>query len=325
MAASFNVAILSDIHYAGAGEQARSDYYTFRHVRNPFVRLFIKTGRHFVWMRHPLRLNYLLDRFIERAGSPDFVVANGDYSCNTAYAGISDDAAMESARECLEKLRKKYSPNFRATFGDHELGKLSFYDARGGMQLKSWQRGQQELGLEPLWQVQLGNYVLMGVTSTLIALPVYESDTMPNERDEWRRLREQHLEGIRRIFSALKPEQRVILFCHDPTAIPFLWRDEGIRCRLGQVEHTVIGHLHSNLVFRTARLLAGMPRITFLGHSARRMTTALSEGRHWRHFHVKFCPSLAGIELTKDGGFYTVKLDPEARLPAEFQLHRLKR
>ena len=206
MAANLNIAILSDIHYAGAGEQARSDYYSFRHVKNPLVRLFIKTSRHFIWLRHPLRLNYLLDRFMERAGSPDFVVANGDYSCNTMYVGVSDEASFQSARECLEKLREKFSPNFRATFGDHELGKLSFFGDRGGMQLKSWHRAQYELGLQPFWRVELGNYILLGVTSSLIALPVYEADTLPGERVEWRQHREQHLEEIRRAF--LRPETR---------------------------------------------------------------------------------------------------------------------
>jgi hypothetical protein len=145
------------------------------------------------------------------------------------------------------------------------------------------------------------------------------------ERGEWRQQREHHLDEIRRAFSALKPEQRVILFCHDPTALPFLWRDETIRGRLAQIEHTVIGHLHSALVFRTARIASGVPVIGFLGHTVKRMTTALSEGRHWRPFHVRFCPSLAGIELFKDGGFLTASLDPAARSPAEFRLHRLKR
>jgi hypothetical protein len=165
---------------------------------------------------------------------------------------------------------------------------------------------------------------LLGVTSSLIALPVYEADTLPGERVEWRQLREQHFEEIRRAFSALKPGQRMILFCHDPTALPFLWRDETVRKRLGQVEHTIIGHLHSNLVYRQARLLSGIPPLHFLGHTAKRMTTALSEGRHWRHFRVKLCPALAGIQLLKDGGFLTVKLDAEAQLPAEFTFHSLR-
>ena len=272
MATIHHIAILSDIHYASALEQARGDDYECRGLTNPFTRLFIRTYRHFIWLRYPLRQNHLLDRFIERAGSPELVIANGDYSCNTMYVGVSDEAAFQSARECLQKLREKFSPNFRATFGDHELGKLSFFGGRGGMQLKSWQRAQHELGLQPFWRAELGNYILLGVTSSLIALPVYESDTLPDERAEWRQHREQHLEEIRRAFTGLKPGQRVMLFCHDPTALPFLWRDETIRSRLGQVEHTIIGHLHSNLVFREARLLSGIPPLRFLGHTARRMT-----------------------------------------------------
>ena len=33
--------------------------------------------------------------------SVNLVIANGDYSCNTASVGVSDDAAFQSARECL--------------------------------------------------------------------------------------------------------------------------------------------------------------------------------------------------------------------------------
>ncbi len=325
MTGRFRVVILSDIHYASAAEQARGEDFEFRDLKNPLIRLFIRTYRHFVWLRHPFGQNHLVDRFIERAGNPDLVVANGDYSCNSAFVGVCDDASFQSATECLQKLRDKFSPKFQASFGDHELGKLSFFGGRGGMQLRSWRRAQDELGLQPLWQTELGNYVLLGVTSSLIALPVYEHDTLPADRPEWQRHREKHLTDIRRAFSALKPGQKVLLFCHDPTALPFLWRDEIVRSRLNQVERTIIGHLHSNLVLWEARILSGMPPIHFLGHTARRMTTALSDGRHWRHFRVKLCPALAGIQLLKDGGFLTVELDPEARLPAVFRFHSLRK
>src|ERR1700722_287061 len=325
MTTRHHVAILSDIHYASAAEQARGEDYEFRDLKNPLVRLLIRFHRHFIWLRHPFGQNHLVDRFIERAGKPDLVIANGDYSCNSAFVGVCDDAAFQSASECLQKLRDRFLPNFRATFGDHELGKLSFFGGRGGMQLKSWHRAQAGLGLQPLWRADLGNYVLLGVTSSLIALPVYEADTVPNERAEWQQLRQQHLDDIRRAFSSLKPSQKALLFCHDPTALPFLWRDETLRSHLNQIEHTIIGHLHSSLVYRQARILSGIPPIRFLGHTAKRMSTALSEGRHWRHFRVKLCPSLAGIELLKDGGFFTVELDAEARQPAAFQFHPLKR
>jgi hypothetical protein len=325
MARSYRIAILSDIHYASAAEQARGDDYEYRDLKNPFVRLFVRTYRHFIWLRYPLKQNQLLDEFITRVGSPDYVIANGDYSCNSAFVGVSDDPACQSANECLQKLRERFGANFRAGFGDHELGKMSFFGMRGGMRLASWHRAQAQLGLSPLWRLEMGNYVLLGVTSSLVGLPVFEADTLPEERAEWHRLREQHLADIRQAFAALKPDQRVLFFCHDPTALPFLLRDEIVRDKIAQIEKTIIGHLHSRLVFWKSRLLAGMRPIRFLGHTAKRLSTALSEGRDWRPFKVMLCPSLAGIELLKDGGYYTVELDSDARQPARFEFHPLPR
>jgi hypothetical protein len=116
-----------------------------------------------------------------------------------------------------------------------------------------------------------------------------------------------------------------LLFCHDPTALPFLWREEAVRNRLPQLEQTIIGHLHSNLVLWKSRLLAGMPRIGFLGHAAKRMSAALREARHWEPFKVRLCPALAGIELLKDGGYLTGELDPGRHSPAVFRFHPIPR
>ena len=98
-----------------------------------------------------------------------------------------------------------------------------------------------------------------------------------------------------------------------------------LRNKLPQIEQTIIGHLHSNLFLHLSRLLSGMPVIRFLGHSVHRLSGALNEARYWRLFRVRLCPSLTGIELLKDGGYYTVKLDAEARRPAEFTFHPLRR
>ena len=322
MASSYRIAILSDIHYASAAERARGDDYEYRDLKNPLIRNFVKYYRRFIWLRYPLRQNHRFDEFIRQVPAADYVVANGDYSCNSVFRGLSDDAALQSARECLQKLRERYAPNFAASFGDHELGKLSFFGGRGGMRLASWRRARQDLQLAPLWRVELGNYLLLGVTSSLIALPVFEPDTLPEERAEWEKLRAEHLAEIHGAFQSLRPGQRVLFFCHDPTALPFLWRDEIVRARIPQIERTIIGHLHSQLVFWKSRVLAGMPRIRFLGHTAKRLSTALAEGRHWRPFKVTLCPALAGIQLLNDGGYLTVELDAEARQPAQFQLHR---
>ncbi len=322
---SITLAVVSDIHYASAAERARGRDYELRGIPNPVLRRCVQVYRRCIWLREPLEQNYLLDRFLGQVGPVDYLVANGDFSCDTASTGVSDPAACQSVRECLGKLRQTLGPRLRVVYGDHELGKVSLFGGRGGMRLTSWQSAVRDLGLEPFWRLELGNYVLIGIVSSLVALPVMEPDTLSAEREEWAQLRAEHLACIRQAFTELRPTQRVLIFCHDPTALPFLSQEEAVRSRLTQIEQTVIGHLHSSLVLWKSRWLAGMPRIHFLGHTARRLSTALRQARHWRPFHVRLCPALAGIELLKDGGYLTARLDPEARRPAEFRRHRLLR
>jgi hypothetical protein len=325
MVRTIKLAIVSDIHYASAAERARGGDFETRGIANPLLRGLVRAYRHYIWLREPLNQNHLLDRFLKQADGSSYVIANGDYSCNSACVGVSDDAACQSARECLTRLREKFDGSLRAIYGDHELGKVSFFGGRGGLRLASWQRAQQELGLTPFWRLDLGQYVLIGVVSTLVGLPVYRPETLPEELPEWERLRIDHLAQIAQAFAELKPQQRVLLFCHDPTALPFLWREEAIQPKLTQVEQTVIGHLHSNLVLWHSRWLAGMPKLSFLGNTARRLSTALREARHWRPFHVRLCPALAGIQLLNDGGFLMAELDPEAARPVSFRFCAIPR
>jgi hypothetical protein len=133
------------------------------------------------------------------------------------------------------------------------------------------------------------------------------------------------LADIRAAFSGLNPNERVLLFCHDPSALPFLGREEPVRSRIAQIEQTVVGHLHSKLILWKSRVLAGMPEIRFLGHPARRMSAALREAGDWKPFRVRLCPSLAGIEILKDGGFLMAELDPDAGEPVSFRFHQLSR
>ncbi len=243
----------------------------------------------------------------------------------TAALWVSDPAAFDSAQECIGKLRAKFGDKIHFTLGDHELGKLTLFGGNGGMRLASWQNVTESLGLQPFWQLTVGNYVLMGVTSSLIALPANQPDTVPEEWLEWLKLRETHLAEIRAAFDALKPDQRVLLFCHDPTALPFLWREESVRRRLPQIEQTIIGHLHTRLILWKSRILSGIPPIRFLGNSVRKFTSALHEAHHWWPFNVRLCPALSGIELLNDGGYFIVEIDPAAKLPAQFKFHPLPR
>ncbi|HMP81565.1 MAG TPA: metallophosphoesterase [Verrucomicrobiota bacterium] len=320
----FRIAVVSDIHYAAAAERARYAGPGLHRPDNPFVRLLNLAMQHLFWLSKPGTHNHQLDHFMASAGEPDLVVGNGDFSCNSASIGVSDPAAFESATECLRKLRDRFGHRFHGTIGDHELGKAHLYSCRGSMQLASWRRAVEDLRIEPFWRVQAGNYVVLGVTSSLIALPVFQQDTLPDELAQWEQLRETHLQQIRAAFSGLKPGERVLLFCHDPTALPFLWREAAVRERISQVEHTVIGHLHSRLILWKSRVLCGLPTISILGQGVRRMSTALGEAKHWNPFHVRLCPAITGIQLLKDGGFLTIELDADAIRPARFRFHPLK-
>jgi hypothetical protein len=317
--------ILSDIHYASAAEQARGNDYEMAGVPNPLLRLALRLFRRFVWLRDPLSHNHLLERFLQQAGEFDYLITNGDYSCDSRFIGVSDPAACASVRECLGRLRQKFGDRLLATCGDHEFGKVSLMGNRGGMRLASWHQARLELGLKPFWQVNVGNYVLLGVASSLVALPIFEPDTLPAERPDWDKLRQEHLALICSAFAALQSDQRVLLFCHDPSALPFLWQEPVVRTRLVQIEQTVVGHLHSNLVLWKSRWLSGMPQITFLGPTVKRLSGALRDARHWRPFQVRLCPSLAGVELLKDGGYLTAELELDAHRPARFAFHRLAR
>ena len=316
----FRVAIISDIHYGSPAEAARGHSFLNR-IQNPLRRWLVTQQRHWVWLREPWAHNHLLEQFLREAASAHLVVANGDYSCDSAYVGVMDEPAFQSAAECLRKLRAAFDGRLRTTIGDHELGKMMLGQKEGGLRLASYSRATSELALEPFWQTRVGNYLFLGVTSTLLALALYEKETLPDELAEWRRLREQHLDDVRRAFAAVREGERILLFCHDPSALPFLWREPSVRSKLGQVERTIVGHLHSKWVLRQARWLSGMPRITFLGHTPRRLSAALREARRWAEFKILLCPSPPGLQLFKDGGYITAHIDPTGARPATFEFH----
>ena len=73
------ILILSDIHYACEAERQRRGHET-RIIANPLLRRAVKVYRRYVWLRDPFAHNHLLDEFLNRADSPDWVVTNGDYS-----------------------------------------------------------------------------------------------------------------------------------------------------------------------------------------------------------------------------------------------------
>ena len=128
---------------------------------------------------------------------------------------------------------------------------------------------------------------------------------------------------LREELVGIGPDRRLILFVHDPSALPFLAREAELQRRLHQVEATVVGHLHTPAVFWLAGRLAGLPRIGFLGNTVRRYTAALREARGWREFRAVLCPSPTGIELLKDGGWLDVEFDPDGGQPLQIRRRRL--
>ncbi|MEN9674183.1 MAG: hypothetical protein RIS76_79 [Verrucomicrobiota bacterium] len=313
------LAVISDIHYAGPAEQARQGF-EIRSIGNPALRLAARAWRRWIWLHDPMAHNHRLDRLIAANPGPDHVVANGDFTVDSAFVGVSDDAALESAHQALNRLRQAYGPRLLATIGDHELGKQSLFGGVGGLRLESWKRCQLRLGLDPIWHREFGPWALIGVASTPVALPIYGPEILPEERTAWNEVADTLWTGIREAFSRVESGQRIVLFVHDPSALPFLGRDATVARHLPQIAKTIVGHLHSPSIFRLGQRLAGMPRIHFLGNTVRRHSVALNEARWWRKFRVELCPSPCGIQLFKDGGWLELDLDPEGRKP--ISIHR---
>ena len=317
--------ILSDIHYAGAAERARGSDYELAAIQRPLIRAIARVYRHYVWMRDPFARSPQLNVFLKKAEPADLVVVNGDYTCDSGFIGLADPASFASAEECLGKLKTAFGDRLHLVIGDHEAGKKTMFSEQGSMRLASWHATTDRLGIKPLWKLTVGNYLLLAVASPLVALPANRADSLDEEWPEWQRLRQEHMAEIRAAFEAIEPHQRVLLFCHDPTALPFLGQEEVVRRRLPQIENTIIGHLHTDLIFWKSRLLSGIKPVRFFGQSIYKITSALHQAHEWRPFKVRLCPALAGIELLNDGGYYTVVLDPTARQPAQFTFHPLPR
>ncbi len=318
------IAVVSDIHYAGPQERLRAGHESSA-IHNGLLRLLVGFYRHHIWLRDVFAHNHLVDYFIEHAKGADWVVGNGDFSCDTAFVGSMDAASSESAELCLGRLRAAFPDRFLAVMGDHELGKKSIFGGVGGMRTRSWEQSVNGLGIPPFWTQDIGVYRLIGVCSSLVGLPVFDADVLPDELPLWKEWRREHLERVASAFSDLKKHQKVVLFCHDPSALPFLLEVDAVREHIGQIERTIIGHLHSELIVRMSRFLSGMPHLSFLGSTVNRLSAALRQSRAWKPFNLQLCPSLAGIELLRDGGFLRIRLDPSGLRPLKLELERVPR
>src|SRR4051812_34195023 len=211
MAAPIRLLICSDIHYASDAEKQRINY-ELNAIPNPIQRLAVRFYRHFFWLRDPFAHNELIEQVLMPRIEPDWAIANGDYSCDSAFIGVADPAARQSARECLTKLRGRFGERFSAVFGDHELGKMSLCSGQGGLRLESLRAALDELALETIWTKRVGKYVLIAVTSSLAAMPVYQAETLENERGQWLESARLHVQAISAAFNTLRDDDKVLLF-----------------------------------------------------------------------------------------------------------------
>ena len=303
--------VVSDLHRAGPRERQRRGF----DQALPAGWLALATARllrRYVWLADPMAHNHRLGDILAREPGVTRVVANGDYSLDTAFVGVSDDAAMESAAEALGELRAAHGHGVRGVIGDHELGKKSLVGGAGGPRWRSVERCEAELGLPRLWHEDFPGWRWVGITSTLAAWPVFRAEGLEEERETWERAHREHLEAIDALFGeAATRGRRVVLFCHDPTALPFLARLDGVQRAHPRIAATVIGHLHTPWILRAGGWLAGMPCVPWAGHTVRRCTAALRDARCWRDFRVVLCPSPSGIQLFKDGGYLVAPWPPE--------------
>lgn len=300
--------IASDLHYAGPIEQQRNDH-ELGVATNRIQRLLVRMYRKYIWLDSPQAHSYLLDTFLDTAPQADTIILLGDLSCDTKFVGVSDPGAKQSAKLCLHKIKSHFKKEVYATPGDHDLGKMSLVGGVGGPRIESWRVWTEELGLPGLWSFDLGTFTFIGLASTIIALPVFEPEMLPQERPQWFRIREDYLAKVSSLLEDVRPKQNLVLCLHDPTALPYLYELDALQKRVDKLFVTFIGHLHSRAVYKLASKLVGMPRIQILGNTIRRMSSALKQGAVWKKFKLQLCPSLTGIQLFKDGGFLILNYD----------------
>lgn len=307
------IVIASDIHYAGPKEKAEGEG-ELRIIRNPILKLLTALFRYCFWMQHPHAHNDKLLQFLSQAPEGDMCITCGDYSCGAGNIGVQYPAAFESASLSLGMLRERFGNRLVSICGDHEIGKMSLFGGKGGLRLDSWRICQEELRIRPFWHRQIGFWHLFGFSSPILVLPNAQKEILPQERERWEQLRAEYLREVEAHLNLTTPQDKLIFFCHDPTALPYLKELPTVQHLLNRnrIVLTVVGHLHTELILKTSYFLSGMPHIPFLGNSISRMSSALHRAKVWKQFNMVLCPSLAGCQLAKDGGWLELELGEDS-------------
>ncbi len=324
------LAVLSDIHLVGPAELALANagYGSIRAHPDPVARAWrqglYRVRRRF-WNGHlKWRHTAFLQALDEVAGrNPDWVIANGDYGGDLGGIGLSHRATLDSASLVVELIRNRFPGRSRFVFGDHDLGKYSTLLREGGIRLDSLDLGERQLQIPSFWHEINGDVHLIGVNSSLFTLDLFLPEAIADEIPEWRRRRAAHIAQVIEAFDQLPARARVLLFCHDPSALTILGELPAIRRKLHQIEMTVIGHLHSPTLLRLARYAARLSGIKPRYPVARIVAKGIAGARQWTRFNPVVCPSTFGTGHHVAGGILLVTLNGAGRLCAQrIRVHR---
>lgn len=317
------LAVISDIHMVGPAELALAEesYDALRQNADAVTRALrsslYRVRRRF-WNGHLKWRNTAFLRALDEAAEldPDWVVANGDYGGDFGGVGLSHGATFDSAKVAVDMIRSRFPERSRFVFGDHDLGKYSTVLREGGIRLESLELGERVLRIPSFWHEVDDGYHLLGVNSSLFTLDLFLPEAIREEIPEWKRRRAEHIEMVTRAFEELPAKGRVILFCHDPSALTALRHIPAVRRHLQQIEMTVIGHLHSPALLRLARYASRLSDLTPRYPVARIVAQGLAGARHWNQFHPVVCPSTFGTGHHVAGGILLLQRNAEGKLEA---------
>lgn len=311
------IAVLSDIHLLGPRESERRrrifrDLGEDRPLANRLWRRGLRRVRSRLWNRRAAERDAFFFRALDEISpfQPDWVVALGDYGGDTHGVGLSHDDAFESVSRALDLLKRSFPDRCLFVFGDHEVGKYSTELRRGGIRLASLVRGERELGLESLWHHSEGRIHLVGVNSTLLTLSLFLPEALPGEIPAWQERAAAYRGNLRELFAGLPDDARILLFCHDPSALGALADIPEVRARLDQVEKTVLGHLHSPSLLRPSRWLARLPAWTPRYPIARIIAQGVRSAGCWDLFRPIVCPATFGAGRLFSGGLLFLDVGP---------------
>jgi hypothetical protein len=324
------IAVISDIHVLGPGEHElhRELEAAIGHgdglMRRQWQRFLHAMRRRFWNWRPDSRRACFVEALLEmQAYHPDWVVANGDYGGDSVGVGLSDEATYESAAGVIILMRELWPERCHFIFGDHDIGKYSTVLKQGGIRLASLDLGEQKLGIRSFWHEQVDDFHLVGVNSSLITLDYFLPEALTEEIPEWQRRRREHEQQVYNAFAAMPADARVILFCHDPSALGVLVQNPLIRQKQAQIELTVLGHLHEPRFLQLLQRLPKLPRWKPRYPVARIVSEGIRSAKQWQPFNPVVCPSPFGTGHHLSGGLLFIEQDERGQLVTRRQRIRL--